>query len=127
MSKSLPANVIVSFQHVVVFDVVPTNIGNAYQSFTGRFFVPETGVYVFIWGFMIENVDELSAQLMINSDIWGIVRANSGSDVLVQSTGVVVAHVNKGDEVFVKLAYDRQGVVHSEFYSRTMFAGWKLH
>lgn len=126
MSKSLPANIVTS-QHVLVFDVVRTNIGNTYHSSTGVFIVPETGVYVFIWGFMNGNVAVHSTQLMINSDIWGIVRANSGSDVLVQSTGVVVAHVNKGDDVFVKLAYDSQGVVYSEFNSGTLFAGWKLH
>lgn len=126
MSKSLPANIVTS-QHVLVFDVARTNIGNAYHSSKGVFIVPETGVYVFIWGFMNGNVAVHSTQLMINSDIWGVVRAHSGSNNWMQSTSAVVAHVSKGDDVFVKLAYDSQGVVYSEFNSRTLFAGWKLH
>lgn len=92
MSKSLPASIGTS-QHVLVFDVARTNIGNAYHSSTGVFIVPETGVYVFIWGPVNGNGAVHSTQLMINSDIWGVVRAHSGSNNRMQSTSVVVAHV----------------------------------
>nr|XP_034333883.1 uncharacterized protein LOC109619634 [Crassostrea gigas] len=42
-----------STEHVLVFDVVKTNIGNAYHPSTGVFMVPESGVYVFTWTFWI--------------------------------------------------------------------------
>lgn len=51
MSKDLPADVATP-HHVLVFDVVRTNIGNAYHSSTGVFIVPETNVYVFMWSFL---------------------------------------------------------------------------
>eukprot|EP00105_Crassostrea_gigas_P014556 XP_011431248.1 PREDICTED: heavy metal-binding protein HIP [Crassostrea gigas] len=126
LSKSLPANEATP-HHVLIFDMVRTNIGNAYHSSTGVFIVPETGVYVFIWSFMNGNNDAHSTQLMINTVEWGIVHANSASSSWMQSTGVVVAHVNKGDDVFVQTSGASRGEIYSGGYSRTMFAGWKLH
>lgn len=126
MSKSLPSNVATP-HHVLIFDVVRTNIGNAYHSSTGVFIVPETGVYVFIWSFLNGNNDAHSTQLMINTGEWGIVHAHSASNNWNQSTGVIVAHVNKGDDVFVKTSVASQGEIYSGINSRTMFAGWKLH
>eukprot|EP00105_Crassostrea_gigas_P014555 XP_011431247.1 PREDICTED: uncharacterized protein LOC105330966 [Crassostrea gigas] len=126
MSKSLISNVATP-HHVLIFDVVRTNIGNAYHSSTGVFIVPETGVYVFIWSFLNGNNDAHSTQLMINTEEWGIVHAHSASNNWNQSTGVIVAHVNKGDDVFVKTSGASQGEIYSGVNSRTMFAGWKLH
>lgn len=73
------------------------------------------------------NNDAHSTQLMINTVEWGIVHANSASSSWMQSTGVVVAHVNKGDDVFVQTSGASRGEIYSGGYSRTMFAGWKLH
>lgn len=126
MSKSLPANV-ATMHHVLIFVVVRTNIGNAYHSSSGVFMVPETGVYVFIWNFMNGNNDAHSTQLMINTEEWGILHAHSASNNWNQSTGVIVAHVNKRDEVFVKTSEASQGEIYSGVNSKTMFAGWKLH
>lgn len=43
-----------------------------------------------------------STQLMVNTAEWGKVHAYSSSASYMQSTGVVVVHVNKGDEVLIK-------------------------
>lgn len=100
MSKSQRPVVVIQ-HHVYVFDVVRTNVGNAYHSSTGVFTVPESGEYVLIWSFL--NSAFYSKQLMINTeDWWGGVHTHSGSSSTMQSTSVVVAHVNKGDDVFVK-------------------------
>lgn len=125
MSKSLPANVATP-HHVLKIDVVRTNIGNAYHSSTGVFMVPETGVYVFIWSFMNGNLAIHSTKLMINTVEWGVFHAHSASSSWMQNTGVVVAHVNQGDDVFVKTSGSSNGILYSEDNSRTMFAGWKL-
>lgn len=125
MSKSLPAYVATP-QHVLIFDVVKTNVGNAYHSSTGVFEVPESGVYVFIWSFQNGGGAYHSTQLMINSEEWGVVHAHSTSTSWMQSSSVVVAHVNKGDDVFVKTSEASQGLLYSDANSRTVFAGWKL-
>eukprot|EP00105_Crassostrea_gigas_P014557 XP_011431249.1 PREDICTED: heavy metal-binding protein HIP [Crassostrea gigas] len=126
MSKSLSADVATP-HHVLIFDVVRTNVGNGYHSPTGVFIVPETGVYVFIWSFMNGNSAYHSTQLMINSQEWGVVHSNTVSNGWMQSTSVVVAHVNKGDDAFVKTSGWSHGILYSEDNSRTLFAGWKLH
>lgn len=43
-----------------------------------------------------------STQLMINTEELGVVHVHSASSSWMQSTSVVVAHVNQGDNVFVK-------------------------
>lgn len=56
---------------------------------------------------------------MINTeDWWGGVHTHSGSSSTMQSTSVVVAYVNKGDDVFVK---------NNDWFGIRMFAGWKLY
>lgn len=73
------------------------------------------------------NNDVHFTQLMVNTEEWGIVYANSASNSWIQSTGVVVAYVNKGDDVFVKTSGASRGDIYSGGINRTMFAGWKLH
>lgn len=54
-----------------------------------------------------------------------MVHSYAASNSWMQSTSVVVAHVNKGDDVFVKTSEESQGEIYSAANSRTMFAGWK--
>lgn len=83
--------VVVIPHHVYVFDVVRTNVGNAYHSSTGVFTVPESGVYVFIWTFL--NSEFYSTQLMINTDDWwGGIHSHSGSSSTIQSTIPLMFH-----------------------------------
>lgn len=67
-----------------------------------------------------------STQLMINTAVWGLVHAHTSSTSVMQSTGVVVAHVNKGDDVHVKTSGLSSGILRSTT-GKTLFAGWKLH
>lgn len=89
--------------------------------------VPETGIYVSIWSFMNAYSDYHSTQLMVNTEVWGVVHSGTGSTSVMQSTGVVVAHVNKGDDFFVKTSNLSNGILYSNMNGRTLFAGWKLH
>ena len=73
------------------------------------------------------NNDAHSTQLMIHTKEWGVVYSHAAFNSWMQSTGVVVAHVNKGDDVFVQTSGASQGDIYSGVNSRTMFAGWKLH
>ncbi|KAK3098687.1 hypothetical protein FSP39_022020 [Pinctada imbricata] len=115
--------------HVLVFDVAKTNIGNAYHPHTGVFIVPETGVYVFTWGFYIGGTDNYhSLELVVNAEVWGIVHTHSvAASDYKESTGVVVVQANAGDDVFVRSsATYAHGSINSDHASKTFFAGWKL-
>lgn len=73
------------------------------------------------------NADAYSTQLMIKTKEWWVVHVHSASNSWMQGTSVAVAHVNKGDDVFVKTPGRSQGEIYSKTNSRTMFAGWKIH
>lgn len=99
MSSILPSP---STEHVLVFDVAKTNIGNAYHPNTGVFIVPESGVYVFTWTFRIAGINDHSIQLMVNREDVGSVYLRTINGVDDEATGFVVTHVNAGDDVFVR-------------------------
>lgn len=64
---------------------------------------------------------------MINTEECGLVHAATSSNTVMQSTGVVVAYVNRGDDVFAKTSAASHGVLFSNWNGKTTFAGWKLH
>lgn len=119
-----------STEHVLVFDVVKTNIGNAYHPSTGVFMVPESGVYVFTWTFWIGDGRDNSIQLMVNREDVGTVYLQTISGVESVATGIVVTHVNAGDDVFVRKHSAFQigtgQYIQSNIYGRSSFAGWKI-
>ncbi|XP_061176927.1 uncharacterized protein LOC133185631 [Saccostrea echinata] len=125
MSTNLPSNVATP-HHVLIFDHVRTNIGSGYHPSTGVFIAPETGVYVFISSFRNGDGGIHSTQLMINSEEWGITHSRTPSNSFLQSTGCVVAHVNKGDDVFGKTSDTSSGLITSDIYGKTSFSGWKI-
>lgn len=117
-------------QHVLVFDVVKTNMGNAYHPTTGVFMVPESGVYVFTWTFRTGNNHDLSIELVINRESFGAIYLHTLTGVEVEETGIVVAHVNAGDDVFVRthstLTIGINHYIQSDINGRSSFAGWKI-
>lgn len=116
-----------TLHHVLIFDVVKTNVGNAYHPFSGIFIAPETGVYVFSWGFLNGAGSYHSVQLMVNADEMGVVHSHTvGTRNYAQTTGVVTCLVNKGDDVFLRVS-DANGPLVSNIYGKTFFTGWKLN
>ncbi|XP_061193433.1 uncharacterized protein LOC133201661 [Saccostrea echinata] len=85
--------------YVLVFDIVKTNIGNAYHPTTGVFMVPESGVYVFTWTIRSGGDDTHSVELMINTEGFGTIYLQT-LNAETEVTGIVVAHVNVGDDVY---------------------------
>ncbi|XP_056016220.1 complement C1q-like protein 4 [Ostrea edulis] len=126
MSNTLPSAE-ATVHHVLIFDVVKTNVGNAYNPFSGIFIAPETGVYVFSWGFLNGEGSHHSVQLMVNADEMGVVHSHTvGIRNYAQSTGVVTCLVNKVDDVFLRLN-DANGPIVSNIHGKTFFTGWKLN
>jgi hypothetical protein len=114
--------------HPLVFDVVKTNVGNGYHPATGTFITPESGVYVFTWSIRQDGNSHHSTNLMVNTDELGGLYV-SGDGGYSTGTGVVVAHVNASDDVFIRTngyAPDNVGIVDSSIAGMSSFAGWKL-
>lgn len=66
--------------------------------------------------------DYHSTQLMVDTEEWGLVHSGTSSTSVIQSTGVVVAHVKKGDDVFVKTSNLSHGILYSNINGRALFA-----
>jgi hypothetical protein len=125
MTKDTPT---ITIRHSLTFDVVKTNLGNGYHPATGVFIAPESGVYVFTWSIRENGNDYHPTELMVNTDVLGVlfVNADGGSST---GTGVVVTHVNAGDDVFIRTSFfgpNNAGGVGSNDAGRSSFAGWKL-
>ncbi|XP_061188178.1 complement C1q-like protein 4 [Saccostrea echinata] len=118
-----------SGHHILVFDNVVTNIGHGYNGVDGIFTAPKDGVYVFIWVIRLYEAQH-STQLMINNVEYGSthLRAMNNDDGSV--SGNVVAHVNKGDVVFVRVypysGYIGSGNIISNEHGKPSFSGWFL-
>lgn len=117
----------VTIQHPLVFDVVKSNVGNGYHAPTGVFIAPETGIYVFTWTMRENGNCRHSTQLMVNTSEIGIIHVHVGSGGDLEGTGVVVTHVNAGDDVYVRThASWNDCYILSDIAGRSSFAGWKL-
>ena len=126
-SSNIPASEATGHR-VLVFDMVKTNIGNGYHPSTGVFMVPESGIYVFSWSFRNGNDDYHSTELMVNTGQEGIIYVDSADGSDITGTGVAVIHVNKGDDVFVRIgSVSYTGPINSDARGRCSFAGWKLN
>ncbi|XP_062613741.1 complement C1q-like protein 2 [Saccostrea cucullata] len=124
MSQHTPS-ILVQFS--LRFDVVKINVGNGYHPSTGVFVVLETGIYVFTWTIRIYGNYNHSTQLMVNTKEQGIIRTHVTSGVDFEGTGIVVAQVTAGDDVFVRThASWNNGAIISDTAGRSSFSGWKL-
>ena len=127
MSSKIPASE-ATRNHVMVFDVVKTNAGNGYHPSTGVFIVPESGIYVFSWSFRNSDRHYHSTELMVNKTVESVIHLHTGAGSWLSGTGVAVLHVNKGDDVYVRIsALSHYGDIHSDNYGRSSFTGWKLN
>lgn len=124
MSTTIPS---VTGHSTLVFDVMKTNNGNGYHPPTGVFIAPESGIYVFTWTMREYGDCFHSTQLMVNNDEIGIIHMHSVSAGDFLGTGVVVMHVNAGDDVYVRThaKWNNFCFVSNEG-GRSSFAGWKL-
>ncbi|XP_061185115.1 uncharacterized protein LOC133193161 [Saccostrea echinata] len=121
--------------HTIKFDVVKTNQGQGYHSGSGVFIAPQSGFYVFTWtvrvGAYNSSPEYHSSEIVINNSVYGsayalAIPASSRDD---SGTGTVVAHVNQGDDVYIKThsSHKGNGGILSEGFGRSSFAGWKIN
>lgn len=112
----------------LIFDKVRTNVGNGYSGVTGIFTAPKEGIYVLNWVIRLWTAEH-STELMQNNDVLGatFLRAKQGDDSSV--SGLAVAHLAKGDVVFVRVhsLYPGDGDIVTNIHGLPSFSGWLLH
>lgn len=114
--------------HTLIFDKIRTNVGNGYNGETGIFTAPKEGIFVLNWVIRLVSAAH-STELMLNNDVLGVIFLRARQDDDSSVSGLAVAHVAKGDVVFVRvhslLAGD--GNIFSNTYGNPSFSGWLLH
>lgn len=111
--------------HIFVYDVAETNVGHAYNNFTGIFTIPQDGLYSFTWSTRVECSKAHTTELVLNMKILGSTYAYCGWNTV---TGHVVTRASQGDAVFVRThgTSPGQGAVKSDEFGRSAFSGFLI-
>ena len=109
----------------VIFDVVVTNLGNAYNNHIGVFIAPVTGTYVFSTTLVSYNFDNAHAQFVVNGHTitnMYVSKGNgdSGDDTTSQT---IVLLLQKGDVVSIQNMDIDKGFLG---FSYSTFSGFLL-
>ena len=116
-----------STHHILAFDKVITNIGNAYHPHSGSFLAPRSGVYVFIWTIRLDGNNYHTTELLHDNNVINSIYLNpnnvSGGTT---ATGTAVVHVNQGEDVLIRTGDISNGGILSDTNGRSSFAGWLL-
>ena len=115
--------------HTIVFDSVQTNVGNAYNNFSGAFTAPVSGVYYFTWSIANLCHSYVSTVLVVNNAEVNAI-STDGYDVCDEkvSTGQVVVELEAGQIVFIRTHSTKtiKGAIKSNVYVRSSFSGFLL-
>ena len=112
--------------HILVFDKVITNIGNAYHAHMGTFIAPRSGVYVFIWTVRMNGNRYHTTELLHDNNVINSIYLNPFNTIDGTVTGTAVVHVNQGDDVLIRTGTFSNGDILSDAAGRSSFAGWIL-
>lgn len=116
-----------AIHHIIAFDKVITNVGNAYHPHTGTFIAPRSGLYIFTWTIAQWGTSYHVTELVVDNDNVNVIYMNPANLVVGSVTGTVVVHVNQGDDVFVRTgSSNNHGEINSNIDNRSTFAGWNI-
>lgn len=123
-SSSIPAT---SPHYILAFDKVITNVGNAYHPHMGTFIAPRSGLYVFTWTIRLWGHRYHNTELLVDNNVVHVTYFNPANVVDGSVTGIVVVHVDQGDDVLVRTGSQLNvGDIGNDFNGRSSFAGWIL-
>ncbi|XP_062592487.1 uncharacterized protein LOC134253928 [Saccostrea cucullata] len=113
----------------IIYDKTGTNNGNAYNTSTGIFTVPETGTYVFTWTAFSYVEEYVRLEIVVAGTIYGgtLSDTQETSDADTE-TAIVVVNANTGDEVYIRSQSEDPGDGHLyvEHECSSTFSGWKI-
>ena len=119
-----------SLHHIFVYDIVKTNLGSAYNRYSGMFTAPDDGVYVFTWTIFSDYNSIVFTQIVVNSATFDNMLTDSQEIHDIHSgTKLIVVSLTRGDVVYVRTddTYQSGGNVFSgRAFGHSSFCGWKL-
>lgn len=112
---------------VLIFNVVKTNINNAYSPHNGIFTVPFDGVYGFTFSVREDGSSYGSYEIMKGTEAVGsAIGIVEGTNIQQQVIGTVIISAEKGEKISVRThsSLPHHGLILSNTHGRSMFAGW---
>ena len=115
--------------HTIKCNQVLLNDGNHYNSFTGIFTVPQTGVYLLTFSFSISNInDHTEVRLLVNNrEIVDAVGQVTGSYQRLSSSNTAILKLNQGESVWLESIINDSEVISGPNYRRTTFSGFLIY
>ncbi|CAG5866011.1 unnamed protein product [Menidia menidia] len=112
---------------VLRFDDVVTNLGNHYDSTTGKFTCQVSGIYYFTYHVLMRGGDGTSmwADLCKNGQVRASAIAQDADQNYDYASNSVVLHLDSGDEIYVKLDGGKAHGGNNNKYST--FSGFLLY
>ncbi|XP_062616266.1 uncharacterized protein LOC134277974 [Saccostrea cucullata] len=119
-----------SNHHMVIFDVIKTNVGGGYNGHSGMFTAPVAGIYVFTWTIYTGNHGRCGFGIYVNDNIMGSTFGET-DDVAGDydsDSGTIAVALNAHDDVYIRTLEACTTFIESiRVNTRTTFAGWKLN
>lgn len=92
----------------------------------GTFIAPKPGLYVFTWSIRCLGNNHHTTELLVDNNIVNVIYISPGNVMDGTVTGIAVIQVNRGDDVFIRTGLNSNGIISSDEYGRSSFAGWIL-
>ncbi|VDI17657.1 Hypothetical predicted protein [Mytilus galloprovincialis] len=119
----------------LIFDMTETNTDGVYNTKTGIFKAPSSGMYGFTWTICVDGgkndggFGEFGTELVVDGKICG--KLHIDTEVRHDdecSTGFVIKYITEGGAARLRNIYSHQGrLLSNENRTRTTFTGWKLN
>ena len=115
--------------HTIKCNQVLLNDGNHYNTFTGTFTVPQTGVYLLTFSFGVQSTNHWTeVRLVVNNrEIVDAVGQVLGTFQRSSSANTAIIRLNQGESVWLESIANDSEVVSTQGYRWTTFSGVLLY
>ncbi|XP_052410514.1 caprin-2 isoform X3 [Carassius gibelio] len=109
----------------IAFDLLHTNLGDLFDTTTGRFTCPAAGAYVFIFHILKLAISvPLYINLMRNEEVMVSAYANDGAPDHDTASNHTILQLFQGDQVWLRL---HRGAIYGSSWKYSTFSGFLLY
>ncbi|XP_036374391.1 caprin-2-like [Megalops cyprinoides] len=114
-----------ALDQTITFDLLHSNLGDAFDAHLGRFTCPADGTYVFIFHILKLAVNvPLYVNLMRNEEVMVSAYANDGAPDHETASNHAVLQLRQGDRVWLRL---HRGAIYGSSWKYSTFSGYLLY